>query len=106
MILLAFFVWMDFGPAFSSRGRYKTVIALRAAAYVAHTIRLWVALPPLGDAYVPPTLGGPTYHTALLVCLFVVHMGIGPALVDLIKGPDGYCRTHALLRLPRARTIY
>ena len=65
--LAGVFVWMDFGPALKgSRGRYNTAIALRAAAYVAHTIWLWVAPPPLGDAYPPPSEARRAY-TALPV---------------------------------------
>ena len=99
-----FVVRVDFGPALKSlRGRHKTATAVRATAFVAGSICVWVAPPPSGDAYPPPSEARRTY-TALSVCPLLSD-GHRPRFSWLAR-PDGYCPTYALLRSSRARTIY
>ena len=86
----------------SSRGRYKTVIAIaaRAAAFVARAICVWVAPPPSDDAYPPPSEARRTY-TALSVRPMLPD-GHRPRFSWLAR-PEGYFDIYALLRSSRAQ---
>ena len=87
MILLVD-VRVDFGPTFiSSRGRYKTATAVRAAAFVARAICVWMAPPPSGDVYPPPSEARCTY-TALSVRLLLSDWH--RSRFSWLAGPDGY----------------
>lgn len=102
--LAGFFVWMDFGPALRSiRGRYKTAIAVRAAAFVARDLCV----------VAPPSRETPTSHPrrpdvpyGLVSASVCSTDGLRPRYLACGAGMHGYCRTYALLRLSRTRTIY